>query len=61
MKKSLKQLRKEKGLSVAFVARHLQVSEASIRNKESGRTDFTLPEARALSRLYNVSLDNIEL
>ena len=60
MKKKFKEIREEKGVTVAHVALFLGVCEATIRNKEKGRTDFTAPEARRLCRLYNVSFDDVD-
>ena len=60
MKKSFKEIRKEKGITVAFVARHLGVTEATIRNKERGKTEFTASEARRLCHLYNVDFNEVD-
>lgn len=57
--KSFKEMRKAQGTSLSFAADYLGVSEQTMRNKEAGKTEFTLKEARKLAKLYNVSLDDV--
>ena len=59
--KSFRELRRERGISLAHVARFLKRSEQTIRNKEKGKCDFTAPEARALCHLYNVDFREVRL
>lgn len=57
--KKLKELRKEQGTSITFAANYIGVTTQTLRNKENGKTEFTLKEARKLAKLYNASLDEV--
>ena len=59
--KTFKEIRKEKGISIAHVSRLLQKSTITVRNKENGITEFTAPEARTLCKLYGVKFEDVKI
>ncbi|MDJ8840286.1 helix-turn-helix transcriptional regulator [Streptococcus koreensis] len=55
----LYKLRKEKGLSQKEMAKLINKSETSYRNKELGKTDFTQSEMFIIARHFNRELGDI--
>lgn len=55
----LYKLRKEHGLSQREMAKLINKSEASYRNKELGKTDFTQSEMFVIARHFNKELGDI--
>jgi len=55
----IRELRKEAGLTQEFVANKLGVSRAKYIMLEKGQTDFSLFEIKSLSKLYEVSPNEI--
>ena len=53
----LKIARVRKGLSRRDVARTIGIAESTYGNKETGRTDFTAPEAVAVAELLELTWD----
>lgn len=53
----LKELRTRDGLSIERVARQLEVSSMTIRNWESGETEPSASQVKALADLFGVSTD----
>lgn len=51
--------RKEHGHSQQFVASKLGISAQRYSLKELNKANFTLPEARKLSELYGLSIDEL--
>ncbi|WP_247919267.1 helix-turn-helix domain-containing protein [Staphylococcus aureus] len=51
--------RREKGHSQKFVAKKLNISPQRFSLKELGKANFTLPEAKILSELYGMSIDEL--
>ena len=47
------------GLSKNEAAAKMKVTATELEEWESGRKDPTISQARKLSRLYNISIDNI--
>jgi len=52
-------LRKQKGLSQEEVANRLNVSRQTISNWENNQALPTIDKAKELSKLYNVSIDEL--
>jgi len=57
--KKLVSLRKQKGLSQEEVANRLNVSRQTISNWENAQALPTIDKAKELSKLYNVSIDEL--
>ncbi|AWI45194.1 transcriptional regulator [Staphylococcus nepalensis] len=51
--------RKEHGHNQAFVARKLGISKERYSLKELNKANFTLPEAKILSDMYEISIDEL--
>lgn len=51
--------RKEHGHNQAFVARKLGISKERYSLKELNKANFTLPEAKILSELYEMPIDQL--
>ncbi|MDW5472303.1 helix-turn-helix transcriptional regulator [Staphylococcus equorum] len=51
--------RREKGHTQKAVAKKLSVSAQRYQLKESGKANFTLPEAKILSELYEMPIDDL--
>ncbi|MDT3925919.1 helix-turn-helix transcriptional regulator [Staphylococcus arlettae] len=51
--------RKEHGHNQAFVARKLGISKERYSLKELNKANFTLPEAKILSELYEMPIDDL--
>lgn len=51
--------RKEHGQSQKVVARKLNISMARYQMKESGKANFTLPEAQTLSEMYSIPIEQL--
>ncbi|MCH4331166.1 helix-turn-helix transcriptional regulator [Staphylococcus haemolyticus] len=51
--------RKEKGDTQRKVAQKLGISSQRYQLKESGKAYFTLPEAKILSEMYGMSIDDL--
>ena len=59
MTKNLKALRILKGISQSDTAKYLGISLHSYCNKENCKTNFTLDEAKKLSELFGLTVDEI--
>ncbi|MDW4114056.1 helix-turn-helix transcriptional regulator [Staphylococcus saprophyticus] len=51
--------RREKGDTQKEVAKKLSISPQRYQLKESGKANFTLPEAKILSELYEMPIDQL--
>lgn len=51
--------RKEEGHSQAYVAKKLGITKQRYSLKELGKGYFTIPEAKILSELYGMTLDEL--
>lgn len=51
--------RREKGHTQEQVARELSISKQRYGLKELGKANFTLPEAKILSELYEMPIDQL--
>ena len=51
--------RKENRLYQRDVAKKLGINEQTYYKKETGRTEFTIREARMLAKLFDCSLDEL--
>ncbi|PTI75308.1 transcriptional regulator [Staphylococcus succinus] len=51
--------RKEYGHTQKAIAKVLSISPQRYQLKESGKANFTLPEAKILSELYGMSIDEL--
>lgn len=51
--------RKEKGDTQKGVAKKLGISPQRYQLKETGKANFTLPEAKILSEMYGMSIDEL--
>lgn len=51
--------RKEKGDTQKGVAQKLGISPQRYQLKETGKANFTLPEAKILSEMYGMSIDEL--
>lgn len=60
MKKKLKEIRFEKGLTKRQVATQLGMNESVLSLKENGKRKWNLDEFVKLCRFYGVSLDNVD-
>ena len=59
MKNNVKALRVEKGYSQASLAKKLGVSRQSVNAVETGRFDPSLPLAFAISRLFDLQIEDV--
>lgn len=59
MNRKLRAYRQFKDLSQSEVADLLGISLHAYHNKESGKSDFSLREAKILADLFNVTIDDI--
>lgn len=57
--RNLKALRAKHNLTQADMAKTLNISQVAYRSKENGRTQFTLSEARKISKEFNQSIEEI--
>lgn len=57
--RNLKALRTMYDLTQAELAKILGISEVAYRNKENKKTQFTLEEARKISKLFNEPIEAI--
>lgn len=55
----VEQLRKQNGLTQAFVAAKLDMSRPTYIQFESGDGDLTISEAKKLAAIFNMTLDNL--
>lgn len=51
--------RREKNDTQKAIAKKLSISPQRYQLKESGKANFTLPEAKILSELYGMSIDEL--
>lgn len=51
--------RREKGDTQKAIAKKLNISPQRYQLKESGKANFTLPEAKILSELYGMPIDEL--
>lgn len=51
--------RKERGHTQKAIAKKLSISPQRYQLKESAKANFTLPEAKILSELYGMSIDEL--
>ncbi|WP_204256456.1 helix-turn-helix transcriptional regulator [Mammaliicoccus sciuri] len=51
--------RSEAGHSQDYVAKRLGITKQRYSLKELGKANFTIPEAKILSELYNMTLDEL--
>lgn len=51
--------RKEKGDTQKEVAKKLSITPQRYQLKETGKANFTLPEAKILSEMYGMSIDDL--
>lgn len=51
--------RKEKGDTQKKVAEKLSITPQRYQLKETGKANFTLPEAKILSEMYGMSIDEL--
>ncbi|WP_145353509.1 helix-turn-helix transcriptional regulator [Staphylococcus cohnii] len=51
--------RKEHGHTQKAIAKKLSISPQRYQLKESGKANFTLPEAKILSELYEMQIDDL--
>lgn len=56
---NLKNVRKESGLTQKQVAEQLQVVESCYANWEQGRTEPNVTMIRKLSKIFNVTIDDL--
>ncbi len=54
----IEQLRKTKGYSQAELAKLIKVSRPTLSEIESGRKDLTIPQAKQLAEVFDLSLNN---
>ncbi|WP_368868232.1 helix-turn-helix transcriptional regulator [Staphylococcus haemolyticus] len=52
-------VRREKGDTQKTIAKKLSISPQRYQLKESGKANFTLPEAKILSELYGMPIDEL--
>lgn len=52
-------VRREKGHTQKAIAKKLSISPQRYQLKESGKANFTLPEAKILSELYGMPIDDL--
>lgn len=60
-KRTLAQIRQDKGISRMEVAEFLGLHYNSVCRKETGKSDWTITEARKLADLFHVSLEDVEV
>jgi len=57
--RNLKALRVKFDLNQEDLAKILEISVVAYRNKENGKTQFTLEEAKKISNIFDFSIDEI--
>lgn len=57
--KNLKILRELKNMQQSDVAKKLNISTHTYHNKETGKTEFTISEAKKISELFSLSIEDI--
>lgn len=57
---TLKEARKNSGLTIAQIAEKMGKNRSTIMSWESGKTFPTLLQAKALSEFYKISMDRID-
>lgn len=60
-KKTFKEIRKEKGISVAHIAKSLNKSRQTIYNKEAGTSEWNGLEVQKLCDLYGIDISAVKL
>lgn len=58
--KTLKDLRKSKGIMAGYVAERLGISRPTLTAKESLKSAVSVLEAQMLSTIYDTDIDEIE-
>jgi transcriptional regulator with XRE-family HTH domain len=58
---TIRELREKNGLTQAQLAFHLNVTPSTVFNWESNRSEPKLSQFKALSLLFGVSMDEIEI
>ena len=61
MKKTIRELREQRGWSQQDLAQHIGVSLTTVYNWERGRHEPRLSQFSELARLFKVPMDRIEL
>ena len=59
LKNKLKSLRAEHDFNQQDIADYLGIKRTTYHNKETGKNDFTVSEAKQLAQLFNLSIDDI--
>ena len=59
LKNKLKSLRAEHDFNQQDMAEFLGIRRTTYHNKETGKNDFTVSEAKQLAELFNSSIDDI--
>lgn len=60
MERTLKEFRLERGLSLNAVSLLVNIHKDTLAKAESGESNMSLKSARALSKFYEISLDELE-
>lgn len=61
MPRTLKEIRKAKGISAKFVYNLLGISRQTLYNKETGKTKFSALETQKLCNLFGVDISEVKL
>lgn len=59
LRNKLKSLRAEHDFNQQDLADYLGIQKTTYHNKETGKNDFTVTEAKQLAELFNSSIDDI--
>ena len=59
LRNKLKSLRAEHDFNQQDIADYLGIQKTTYNNKENGKNDFTVTEAKQLAELFNSSIDDI--
>lgn len=59
--KTFKEIRQEKGISLAHVAKALNITTVTLRSKENGQSEFSAPQCKKLCALYGVKFEEVKV
>lgn len=59
LRNKLRSLRSERGFDQQYMADYLSIQRTTYCNKETGKSDFTVTEAKQIAELFDLSIDDI--
>ena len=59
LRNKLRSLRSENGFDQQYMADYLDIQRTTYCNKETGKSDFTVTEAKQIAELFDLRIDDI--